>query len=117
MKGPSPRQQRQIAARSIEFLALGQQYVVYGIHPDTQEPYRWPVEDLSDVPLSELPKGMRDVAVHNRLGHPAYLLGVTRVYGVWYFFPVVLALKTPIAALVLGMFGFAVLVRRGLANR
>jgi hypothetical protein len=60
---------------------------------------------------------MRDVAEHNRLGHPAYFLGETRVYGVWYFFPVVLALKTPIAALVLGMLGFGVLVRRGLRTR
>jgi hypothetical protein len=81
--------------------------------------YRFSIGTVRGIPmpLSELPKGMRDVAVHNRLGHPAYLLGVTRVHGVWYFFPVVLALKTPIAALMLGLFGFAVLVRRGLRNR
>ena len=36
-------------------LALGQQFVAYGIHPDTQQPYRWPVEELSDIPFAELP--------------------------------------------------------------
>lgn len=39
----------------MEFLALGQQFVAYGIHPDTQQPYRWPVEELSDIPFAELP--------------------------------------------------------------
>jgi hypothetical protein len=39
----------------LEFLGLGQQYVVYGIHPDTQEPYRWPEEELSEVFLERLP--------------------------------------------------------------
>ena len=69
------------------------------------------------VPLSEIPKGLRDVASHNQIGHPAYFLGETRIHGVWYFFPVVLALKTPLAALALGLLGFALLVRRALATR
>src|SRR5581483_10715682 len=38
---------------------------------------------------------------HNRLGHPSYLLGQRSMTGWWYFFPVVLAVKTPLAFLVL----------------
>jgi len=69
------------------------------------------------VPLAEIPKGILEVAQHNRVGHPAYFLGQVRVYGIWYFFPVVLALKTPIAALALGALGFGILVRRGVRHR
>lgn len=66
------------------------------------------------VPLSEIPKGIAEVVEHGRRGHPAYFLGEVRAHGVWYFFPVLLALKTPIAALVLGAVGFVVTVRRAL---
>lgn len=39
----------------IEVLGLGQQFVVYGIHPDTGQPYEWPVDSLADLNLDELP--------------------------------------------------------------
>jgi hypothetical protein len=39
----------------IEVLGLGQQFVAYGIHPDTGAPYQWPVDDLSELALSALP--------------------------------------------------------------
>jgi hypothetical protein len=39
----------------IEVLGLGQQFVAYGIHPDTGAPYQWPVDDLSELALSSLP--------------------------------------------------------------
>jgi len=69
------------------------------------------------VPLAEIPQGIKSVAEHNRVGHPAYFLGDVHVYGVWYFFPVALALKTPISALLLGIFGSAVLVGRAVRQR
>jgi len=40
----------------IEVLALGQQFVAYGIHPDTAAPYSWPVDELTDLPLHALPQ-------------------------------------------------------------
>ncbi len=40
----------------VEILATGQQFVAYAIHPDTGEPYRWPVESPEDVDLSDLPE-------------------------------------------------------------
>ena len=41
--------------QKIEFLADGEQVVVAGIHPDTQQPYRWPRGELGAVRLGELP--------------------------------------------------------------
>jgi hypothetical protein len=45
---------------------------------------------------------------HNEKGHAAYLLGQIRNTGWWYFFPVVLAFKTPLGWLALAAIGIAV---------
>lgn len=55
--------------------------------------------------LSALIAGIRAVETHNAEGHPTYLLGQRSTSGFWYFYPVVLAVKTPLALLVL--FGVA----------
>jgi hypothetical protein len=39
----------------IEVLATGQQFVAFGIHPDTKAPYHWPECSPLDVPLHGLP--------------------------------------------------------------
>lgn len=39
----------------VEILGVGQQFVVSGIHPDTQQPYAWPGESLLDMELWEMP--------------------------------------------------------------
>jgi hypothetical protein len=39
----------------IEVLGLGQQFLAYGIHPDTGQPYHWPVQTLSEMRLDDLP--------------------------------------------------------------
>jgi Primase C terminal 2 (PriCT-2)/Bifunctional DNA primase/polymerase, N-terminal/Protein of unknown function (DUF3987) len=39
----------------LEVLAEGSQFVAYGIHPDTQQPYTWPIETPDDTDVSELP--------------------------------------------------------------
>ena len=39
----------------IEVLGLGQQFLAYGIHPDTHKPYHWPVETLAELSLDDLP--------------------------------------------------------------
>jgi len=51
------------------------------------------------VPAPELFQGIRDVIAHNAKGHPGYLLGEYRETGWWYYYPVVLAVKTPLALL------------------
>ncbi len=45
--------------------------------------------------------GIRHVALHNSIGHLAYLLGKRSQTGFWYYYPVVLAVKTPLAMLFL----------------
>ena len=39
----------------IEVLGLGQQFIAYGIHPETEQPYDWPVSSLADLTPDELP--------------------------------------------------------------
>ncbi len=64
------------------------------------------------LPAPELYSGIRSVIEHNRTGHLAYLLGQHRVFGWWYFFPVVLAVKTPLPFLALAAFGAAISLAR-----
>jgi hypothetical protein len=56
--------------------------------------------------------GVLDVFVHNSVGHDSYLLGQWSQSGWWYFFPVVLAVKSPIGLLVLAMCGWWFILRR-----
>jgi hypothetical protein len=51
--------------------------------------------------LAPLWAGIQAVAAHNAEGHPSYLLGRFSNTGFWYFYPVVLAVKTPLALLAL----------------
>jgi hypothetical protein len=51
------------------------------------------------VPLAELYSGFLEALDHNGYGHLSYLFGELRMFGWWYFFPVVFAYKTPLAFL------------------
>ena len=53
------------------------------------------------LPAPELFDGVRSAFQHNAGGHLEYFLGEVRRTGWWYYFPVVLAVKTPIAFLLL----------------
>jgi 4-amino-4-deoxy-L-arabinose transferase-like glycosyltransferase len=64
------------------------------------------------VPAPDLFQGIHDVLVHNRGGHPAFLLGTMSQTGWWYYFPVVLAVKTPLAFLLVAILGAILCVRR-----
>jgi hypothetical protein len=66
----------------------------------------------TEVPAPEVLDGMWTVHNHNEAGHAAYLLGKNSLHGWWYFFPVAIALKTPLGFLLLaGTSGFALLRR------
>src|ERR1019366_7359579 len=52
--------------------------------------------------------GIRVALLHNSEGHPAWLLGEARRYGWWYYFPVALGVKTPLALVVLLVVGIGV---------
>jgi hypothetical protein len=62
------------------------------------------------VPAFEFAKALYQIQKHNALGHPAYLLGQWSQMGWWYFFPVTLAVKTPLPFLVFTGLGLAGLV-------
>ena len=57
------------------------------------------------LPAPELFDGIRSGMRHNQEGHVSYLLGRVSAKGFWYYFPVVLAVKTPIAFLLLSGLG------------
>jgi len=60
----------------------------------------------------ELVDGVVAVVAHVRRGHAAYLFGEYREGGWWYFFPVVLAFKTPLGFLALAGVGLVAMLRR-----
>jgi len=71
--------------------------------------YRFSTGRALGVPTiaPELLKGIQEVALHNQGGHRAYILGLTSTDGWWWFFPAALAVKAPIAMLLLGVGGAA----------
>ena len=53
------------------------------------------------LPAPKLFEGINFALYHSNKGHAAYLLGEIRNTGWWYYFPVVLAVKTPLGFLLL----------------
>jgi hypothetical protein len=64
------------------------------------------------LPAPSFFTGIQYVYLHNREGHPAYLLGQRSHIGFWYYYPVVLAVKTPLAALPLMVAGIWLAMKR-----
>jgi hypothetical protein len=64
------------------------------------------------APAPELSSGIQTVLKHNREGHPAFLLGKTGRAGWWYYYPVALAVKTPLPLLILLGAGLVLAIRR-----
>lgn len=65
----------------------------------------------TSVPAPEFLRGLNDFRKRNKQGHVAYLMGEIREQGWWYFFPVVLLFKTPLAFVVLSVIGYLVILR------
>jgi len=63
------------------------------------------------LPAPQLFAGVDDALNHTTRGHPAYLLGELRQTGWWYYFLVVLSVKTPIGFLLLCGIGILACVR------
>ena len=70
--------------------------------------------DGMPVPAPEFFGGLRAFFTHGSGGHPAFLLGEVRLRGWWYYYLVVLAVKTPLPLLALAIAGgvYAVRARR-----
>ena len=69
------------------------------------------------MPAGKLVWGIGSAVRHGRLGHGSYLLGEVRSHGWWYFFPVVLAVKTPLPFLLLALLGIGLSVRAFVPQR
>ena len=59
----------------------------------------WHLMETVPVPAPQILDGLWQVHNHVDAGHTAYLLGQHSFHGWWYFFPVALAVKTPVAVL------------------
>jgi hypothetical protein len=64
------------------------------------------------LPAPELFSGIQEMMLHSAVGHPSYLLGKRSHTGFWYFYEVALAVKTPIAYLILLVAGVLLALRK-----
>jgi 4-amino-4-deoxy-L-arabinose transferase-like glycosyltransferase len=94
------------------------------ISPEHQDRYAtWLASDFistlvsTQVPAPEFFRGIAFQYAHNARGHMGYLLGQLRQTGWWYFFPVVLSVKTPLPSLFLATTGGIGLLRRSWRER
>jgi hypothetical protein len=58
-----------------------------------------------ELPAPEFYSGLRELRDTNRLGTPVYMFGHIKQGGYWYFYPVGVAVKTPLAVLLLAFIG------------
>jgi Dolichyl-phosphate-mannose-protein mannosyltransferase len=68
------------------------------------------------LPAPHLYSGIHAVIEHNAKGHPSYLLGQFSESGFWYYYPVALAVKTPLGFLALALAGLWIAWRSRKAN-
>jgi hypothetical protein len=86
---------RRLSLASVSGIACLVIWAVYSFHFG-------PVAYLhASLPAPEFFSGIASLWQHNQNGHASYLLGHRRNIGVWYFFPVVLGIKTPLGMLLL----------------
>ena len=69
------------------------------------------------VPAPELFRGLAVFLSHGTGGHPAFLLGSHSMTGWWYYFPVAIAVKTPLPILVFALLGCMSVVKDMRADR
>ena len=100
--------ERRFSWRSSLVLVAAAALVVWAV-------YRFHVGPLSPagvpVPAPELFRGLIAFFTHGSGGHPAFLLGEVRLRGWWYYYLVVLAVKTPLPLLALAIAGGAYAIR------
>lgn len=59
------------------------------------------------IPAPSLFRGLIMLSHHQMMGHPSYFLGMYSARGWWYYFPVVMAVKTPTGLLILFVLALA----------
>src|SRR5205823_1941719 len=109
-RAPVPRG-RNWAWAPVAFLLIWGAYR-FSFGPMTEHIAWLPALQRVPVPAPQIPDGLWQVHNHIEGGHAAYLLGRNSLDGWWYFFPVELAVKTPLGLLVLAASGWRSLPRR-----
>lgn len=66
------------------------------------------------LPAPEFVSGIISSDVRNSEGHKVYFLGEVNKTGWWYFFLVILSVKTPLAFLIFATFGFIMILKRSI---
>jgi len=61
--------------------------------------YRFALDGL--LPAPKFWEGLRSLLKHNTDGHASYIIGQRHQLGVWYYFPITMLVKTPLALLLL----------------
>lgn len=83
--------------------------------------YRFDVGRLAPggalVPAPAFIGGIDRFVLHGGAGHPSFLLGTPGNHGWWYYFPVALAVKTPLPLLLFASLGTIEVIRRLRADR
>ena len=93
----------------------GAAFFVEHAAPDSlQKEARW-FADHVPVPAPGLAAGLAMLKQHDSGGHLAVLFGEKSESGWWYYFPVVLFFKTPLAFLALAAMGIVLAIRRRVA--
>jgi hypothetical protein len=125
---PIPWRRSAAAALAAGFLVLWAGYrfslvpltEITGEHPGIENfvagkpvlEWAWRKLLTTPLPLTEFAAGLRDLVHYSSLGQESYLFGEVRTRGWWYFFPVVLAFKTPSGLLFLTLAGAGLVLAR-----
>ncbi|HLH16579.1 MAG TPA: glycosyltransferase family 39 protein [Bryobacteraceae bacterium] len=112
LEKPKPGQLRAAVARLLPGIGIAAAIVCLVIAAIFR--FSWGDSGIAGLklPAPEFFQGIRDVARHNAEGHPGYLLSRRSNFGFWQFYPVVLAVKTPLAFLFLLALGIPLVVSR-----
>ena len=105
MTRPAPREFAHQLLRRLPWVALSAALVFFIIWAGYRFSFGKTVWVPFPVPFPELYSGIKAVSDHNTEGHLSYLLGEIRMEGWWYFFPLMLAIKLPLAMLALVALG------------
>ena len=94
----------------------------FDVGPMSEHPFASLLEipgSLSGItlPAPALFIGLFQLFVHNQMGHSAYALGAVSQSGFWFYYPLVLLVKTPLPTLLLGLLATVSLVRSACLTR
>lgn len=83
---------------------------IFGSEGTAHDAAEWLIE--LPIPASEFWRGVFGFLSRNKDGHLAYFFGEVRTHGWWHYYPIIIALKTPLPFLILTAIGLGVALCR-----